>query len=71
MADRSDKIATGRVTEALPNASFRVRLDDESEVFAYLSGKMRMHRIKVFIGDSVQVEMSEYGGAKGRIIKRL
>ena len=71
MADRSDKIATGMVTEALPNASFRVRLGDESEVFAYLSGKMRMHRIKVFVGDNVQVEMSEYGDAKGRIIKRL
>ena len=71
MADRSDKIATGMVTEALPNASFRVRLEDESEIFAYLSGKMRMHRIKVFVGDKVTVEMSEYGGTKGRIVKRL
>jgi translation initiation factor IF-1 len=47
MADRSDKIATGIVTEALPNAFFRVRLDDGREIFTYLSGKMRMYRIKV------------------------
>ena len=71
MADRSDKIATGIVTEALPNASFRVRLDDESEVFAYLSGKMRMYRIKVGVGDKVKLEISQHGGTKGRITQRL
>ena len=71
MADRSDKIATGRITEALPNASFRVRLDDKSEIFAYLSGKMRMYRIKVGVGDMVKIEISQYGGTKGRIIQRL
>lgn len=71
MADRSEKIAIGTVTEALPNTSFRVRFEDGNEIFAYLSGKMRMHRIKVFIGDKVKVEMSEYGQTKGRIIQRL
>lgn len=71
MADRSDKIAMGTVTEALPNASFRVRVNDENEVFAYLSGKMRMNRIKVFVGDKVKLEISEYDEAKGRIIQRL
>lgn len=71
MADRSDKITIGTVTEALPNTSFRVRLDGGNEIFAYLSGKMRLHRIKVFVGDKVKIEMSEYGETKGRIIQRL
>jgi len=61
----------GLVTEALPNTLFRVKTDDEEkEILAYLSGKMRMHRIKVLIGDSVEVVLDPYGG-KGRIIKRL
>lgn len=60
----------GLVTEALPNTLFRVRVDDDKEILAYLSGKMRMHRIKVLIGDSVEVLLDPYGG-KGRITKRL
>jgi translation initiation factor IF-1 len=64
-------MARGFVTEALPNTLFRVKTDDEEkEILAYLSGKMRMHRIKVLIGDSVEVVLDPYGG-KGRIIKRL
>jgi len=69
----NEKILTARglVTEALPNTLFRVKTDDEEkEILAYLSGKMRMHRIKVLIGDSVEVVIDPYGG-KGRIIKRL
>lgn len=59
----------GIVTEALPNAFFRVKLQEE-ELLAYLSGKMRLNRIKVIIGDSVEVLLDPYGG-KGRIVRRL
>ena len=68
----------GVVTEALPSTLFRVNIEDKTEkegeeakeILAYLSGKMRMHRIKVLIGDSVEVVLDPYGG-KGRIVKRL
>lgn len=57
--------------EALPNTLFRVRLEGESEqTLTYLSGRMRMYRIKVLVGDRVEVERDPYGG-KGRIVKRL
>ena len=62
--------ANGFVTEALPNTLFKVKIKNDEEILAYLSGKMRMHRIKVLIGDSVEVVLDQYGG-KGRIIKRL
>ncbi len=58
------------VVEALPNTLFRVDLGGEKLIIAYLAGKMRMHRIKVLIGDRVEVLIDPYGG-KGRIIKRL
>ncbi len=61
---------SGIVTEALPNTMFRVSLDDGTDVIAYLSGKMRLHRIKVLIGDKVEVLKDPYGG-KGRVVKRL
>jgi len=69
---QKEKILTARgfITEALPSTLFRVKLEDEKEILAYLSGKMRMHRIKVLIGDSVEVVLDPYGG-KGRIVKRL
>ena len=69
---RKEKIVTvrGVVTEALPSTLFRVRIEDEKEILAYLGGKMRMHRIKVLIGDSVEIVPDSYGG-KGRIVKRL
>jgi translation initiation factor IF-1 len=59
----------GVITEALPNALFRVKLRD-IEQLAYLSGKMRLNRIKVLVGDSVEVVIDPYGG-KGRIVRRL
>jgi translation initiation factor IF-1 len=59
----------GMITEALPNAFFRVKLQEE-ELLAYLSGKMRLNRIKVIIGDSVEVVLDPYGGI-GRIVRRL
>lgn len=64
------EVAKGVVTEALPSTLFRVKLDKAEEILAYLGGKMRMHRIKVLIGDSVEVVLDPYGG-KGRIVKRL
>ena len=64
-------IAYGVVTEALPNTLFRVKLDGKEEVvMAYLAGKMRMHRIKVLIGDKVELALDSYGG-RARISKRL
>lgn len=63
--------ATGVVTEALPDTLFRVTLDgSDTVVLAYLAGKMRMHRIRVLIGDKVELELDPYGG-RARITKRL
>lgn len=59
----------GIVTEALPNTLFRVDIGDGKIIISYLAGKMRMHRIKVLVGDKVEVLLDPYGG-KGRIIKR-
>ncbi len=71
MAGRSEKTTTiCTVVEALPNASFRVCLEDGKKIFVYLSGKMRIYRIKVLVGDRVRVELSP-DGEKGRIIQRL
>ena len=66
-----DTSAIGVVTEALPNTFFKVRFEgQENELLTYLSGKMRMNRIRVLIGDKVKVELDPYGG-KGRITQRL
>jgi len=61
----------GRVLEALPNAFFRVVLDDGKEITGFLSGKMRMNRITILPGDKVTIEMSPYDEDKGRIVYRL
>ncbi len=66
----SENIAIGTVTEALPNTLFRVSLEDDKIIISYLSGKMRMNRIKVLVGDRVEVLLDPYGG-KGRIVKRI
>ncbi len=61
----------GTITESLPNAMFRVLLDGQEEtMIAYLSGKMRKFKIKVLIGDKVEVIIDPYGG-KGRIARRM
>ncbi len=60
----------GTVYEALPNALFRVTLDSGDKILTYLAGKMRLHRIKVLVGDTVLVKLDPYGG-KGRITRRL
>ncbi|KKW35880.1 translation initiation factor IF-1 [Candidatus Adlerbacteria bacterium RIFCSPHIGHO2_01_FULL_54_23] len=60
----------GVVYEALPNTLFRVTLESGEQQLCYLAGKMRLHRIKVLVGDKVLVRLDPYGG-KGRIIRRF
>ncbi|MCU0613504.1 MAG: translation initiation factor IF-1 [Desulfobacterales bacterium] len=61
---------TGTVTETLPNAMFRVELENKHQVLAHISGKMRMHFIKILPGDTVTVELSPYDLTRGRIVYR-
>ncbi len=71
MQDTGKETATGTVEEALPDALFKVVLTESGdEKLAYLSGKMRLHRIKVLVGDTVKLELDPYGG-RARIVKRL
>ncbi len=66
-----EKPVVGVVTETLPNLSFRVNLaEGDREVLAYLGGKMRLHRIKVLVGDKVELVLSPDGG-RGRITRRV
>ena len=60
----------GTVTEALSNATFRLELENGHEIIAHISGKMRMHYIKILPGDRVKLEMSPYDLTKGRITYR-
>lgn len=60
----------GLVTEILPNAMFRVKLDNGHEIIAHTSGRMRKNRIRVLLGDKITVEMTPYDLSKGRIILR-
>ncbi len=61
----------GTVTEVLPNAMFRVKLENDHEVLAHTAGKMRRFRIRVLAGDKVTVEMTPYDLSKGRITYRF
>ena len=61
---------TGIVLELLPNAMFKVKLDNDHEVLAHTSGKLRKNRIRVLVGDKVDVEMTPYDLTKGRIVYR-
>jgi translation initiation factor IF-1 len=60
----------GLVVELLPNANFRIKLENGHEIVAYTSGKMRKNRIRVLVGDSVTVEMTPYDLSKGRVTHR-
>jgi translation initiation factor IF-1 len=60
----------GTILEALPNAMFRVELDNGHKILGHISGKMRMHYIKILPGDKVKVELSPYDLSRGRIIYR-
>lgn len=62
--------AEGTVLEALPNANFKVELSNKHVILAYISGKLRMHYIKILPGDNVKIEMSPYDLTKGRIVWR-
>jgi len=64
-------VVEGTVEEALPNAMFKVKLDTGHEVLAHVSGKMRMHFIRILPGDRVKVELSPYDLTRGRIIFRM
>lgn len=76
MSNSENNTLVGTITEALPNTLFRVEVLDTSvesgskSILSYLSGKMRIHRIKVLVGDKVEVLIDKYGG-KGRIIRRI
>ncbi len=60
----------GIVVETLPNANFRVKLEDGNEALCHLAGKLRLYRIKILVGDKVTVELSPYDQKRGRIIYR-
>ena len=66
----TEETVKGTVIEAMPNTMFRVLIDDEREILAYLAGKMRMHKIRVLVGDTVEMIEDPYGG-KARIVKRM
>lgn len=61
----------GRVVETLPDATFKIELENGEKILAYLAGKMKINFIKVIVGDLVMVEISSYDKSRGRIIKRL
>ncbi|MFA5131971.1 MAG: translation initiation factor IF-1 [Candidatus Paceibacterota bacterium] len=70
MDEKDIETFDGRVIEALPSTLFRVEGPDGKVLISYLGGRMRVHKIKVLVGDKVTVQVDPYGG-KGRIIKRL
>ncbi|MBQ2298526.1 MAG: translation initiation factor IF-1 [Bacteroidaceae bacterium] len=70
MAKQSAIEQDGTIVEALSNAMFRVELENGHEIIAHISGKMRMHYIKILPGDKIRVEMSPYDLTKGRIVFR-
>lgn len=72
MTDNNKSIyrKNGVVLEALPNASFKIRLEDGSEILGHLAGKLRIFRIKILPGDNVTVELSPYDNKRGRIVYR-
>ncbi|PIT86576.1 MAG: translation initiation factor IF-1 [Candidatus Magasanikbacteria bacterium CG10_big_fil_rev_8_21_14_0_10_43_6] len=72
MASKKDVIVVeGTVDEILPGAKFRVKLDNDHEITAYLGGKMRTYKIRIGVGDKVRLEMTPYDLTKGRITYRL
>lgn len=71
MAKEASIKLEGMVQEVLPNATFRVKLDDvDQQVLGVISGKMRQHNIKVMLGDRVEIELSPYDLTRGRITRR-
>lgn len=71
MIEKEDVIKIdGVVLEQMPGAVFRVRLDNDQEILAHISGKMRINHIKIIAGDKVSLELSPYDLSKGRIVYR-
>lgn len=68
--DEKKETVSGVVTEALPNTQFKVKISPDQEVLAYLAGRMRLHRIRVLVGDKVELILDDYGG-RGRITRRF
>lgn len=69
-SQRPDETAFGVVIKALPDTLFEIELEGGKRILAYLAGKMRLHRIRVLVGDRVEILLDAYGG-KGRIVRRL
>lgn len=61
----------GEIIDVLPNAMFKVKLENEHIILSYVSGKMRQHEIRILMGDKVSVEMTPYDLSRGRIIRRM
>jgi translation initiation factor IF-1 len=71
MSKEDQEVVTGVVIESLPNTMFQIQVEGQEEpILAYLAGKMRMHRIRILVGDKVEMVLDPYGG-KARITKRL
>jgi len=70
MAKQDAIEVTGTVLETLPNAMFRVQLENGHKVLAHISGKLRMHYIKILPGDKVKIELSPYDLGRGRVVYR-
>jgi len=70
MEENKAEETTGTVEEVLPNSLFRVRMPSGELLLAYLAGKMRLHRIRVLVGDKVELVLDPYGG-RARIVRRL
>lgn len=70
MIDNKKPTFNGTVIEALPNTTFKVKIDNETEILAHLSGRMRLNFIRVLVGDRVEVELA-IDKRRGRIIRRL
>lgn len=60
----------GLVIEVLPNATFKVKLENDHVILSYIAGRMRQHEIRIIMGDTVEVEMTPYDLSKGRIVRR-
>lgn len=72
MSSANDVIEVqGVVTDALPNASFRIQLENGTDILGFVSGKIRKNRVRILLGDKVIVALSVYDLTKGRIIKRI
>lgn len=70
MAKEGSFKVEGEIIDVLPNATFKVKLDNGVEVLSYVSGKMRQYEIRILMGDRVDVEMTPYDLTRGRIVRR-